>query len=84
MDTNNCESDNESVGDEVKQLLKEAQMQREKIYENIRENDFLQKRIQELESKIYKLCNHEWERDYTDYGPYSRPSFICKRCLLNK
>lgn len=80
MDTNNNMAEN----DEVQKLMKENQSHREKIYENIRENDFLQKRIQELESKIYKLCNHEWERDYTDYGPYSRPSFICKKCLLNK
>ena len=37
------------------------------------------KKIKELEKRMYKTCNHNWEKDWDD--PYSRYK-VCSKCKL--
>ena len=68
----------------VKQLIKQKQKNSNEIYDCQKSITILTKSNQEIDKQLYKLCKHKWERDYTDYGPYSRPSHICQICGLNK
>ena len=64
----------------LQELLTRKKLNMKQIYENLKENEILYNENRELDNKIYKMCEHKWERDYTDYGPYSRPSYICSIC----
>lgn len=44
--------------------------------------DELRQRNFKLERLIYKECNHEWQREFSDTGPYSTAEYICKHCKL--
>ena len=37
-----------------------------------------------LEKQIYNMCEHVWERDVFDTGPYSSTTYICSKCNLYK
>ena len=45
--------------------------------------DVMRDTIRKNESKIYKLCKHEWVYD-TGAGPYERIRYQCKICDLWK
>lgn len=51
----------------------------ELMYHYEREIKRLKRCIHENEKKIYKTCEHIWEKDYDDY--YSRYK-ICHKCKL--
>jgi hypothetical protein len=38
------------------------------------------KRRNKYEKKLYKICDHDWERDYSDTSEHSM--FRCKKCLF--
>ena len=40
--------------------------------------------IDEIDKEIYKKCEHNWERDYSYAGPYTKPEIVCTKCNLFK
>ena len=62
-------------------LFKRESKTREK-WEYYRLFQDTQKNIRAIEQKIYKLCQHEWENDYSSAGPSDRPDKICRKCQL--
>lgn len=67
---------------EITRLIEEYKKNKDDIYYHFRTIDVLREKNKVLEREIYKNCEHSWERDYDDAGPYSSTSFFCKKCTL--
>ena len=65
---------------EVRHYIEENKNIHTIIFEYEDEIKYLKNHIRKNESKIYKTCEHVWERDYDDY--YSRYK-ICHKCKLS-
>jgi hypothetical protein len=70
--------------DDIFPLLEEYEINKREIAFMFTIIDELRQRNVKLERLIYKECNHEWQRDFSDTGPYSRVEYICKHCKLYK
>lgn len=66
---------------QLKNDLKDAN---QKLFDTYNVIDRTKEKIRLLERQIYDLCPHEWVRDYSDSGPYSRTTYLCKKCMLYK
>lgn len=67
---------------DISPLLEEYESNKREIAIMFTMIDELRQRNVNLERLIYKECNHEWQRDFSDTGPYSRAEYICKYCKL--
>ena len=67
---------------EINRIIEEYKKNKDDIYYHLRMIDVLRAKNKMLEREIYKKCEHSWERDYDDAGPYSSTSFFCKKCSL--
>tara|TARA_Y100001970_G_scaffold229127_1_gene284134 strand:- start:3900 stop:4166 length:267 start_codon:yes stop_codon:yes gene_type:complete len=64
---------------EVKEMLNEIKFNYLWINKYDREITKLKEQNKKIETKIYKTCNHNWERDWDDL--YSRHK-VCTKCKL--
>ena len=65
-------------------LINEKNNNQKKIYEKHKEIRILEQRNKVISKQLYKVCEHNWERDYVDMGPYSSIEYICVKCKLYK
>tara|TARA_Y100001970_G_C13993758_1_gene729595 strand:- start:201 stop:473 length:273 start_codon:yes stop_codon:yes gene_type:complete len=65
---------------EVRYYIEQNKRINNLIFEYEDEIKYLKKHMRKNESKIYKTCEHVWEKDYDDY--YSRYK-ICHKCKLS-
>jgi hypothetical protein len=64
--------------------LKERRCQmNQRIRSLQKENDNINKEIQNVNLKIYDTCKHSWIRDPYSYGPYEKCYMLCTKCKLN-
>ena len=45
-------------------------------------NKNIKNEIEILTKKLYTICNHQWEIDYSNRGEHTE--YICSKCLLYK
>lgn len=80
-ETNTIVSTSSNFLSELKNELKDARV---KLFDTYKVIDKTKEKIRSLEGQIYDLCPHEWVRDYSEWGPYARAEYICKKCKLYK
>lgn len=68
----------------VSKLIAKKKKNTEDIYNSLSLIDKLRTENKHIDDKLYKLCIHKWVRDECDYGPYSRPSYVCSICEITK
>ena len=69
--------DNINSIEKINHFLK---IKRHKIMKNLVEVNNLRDDILQLERKLDKICNHEYEYTGESYGMYERPPKRCKKC----
>lgn len=72
----------ESVSSNILDLVEQYNQNKDKIYKCLKEIDSLREKNQKLEKEIYKKCDHIWDREYDDAGPYSSITYYCRKCSL--
>ena len=65
----------------VNKLLEDNKKMRNKMYEYNEIISLMKKSIKNNEREIFKLCSHEWERDY-DCSFDDHCKRFCKKCGL--
>lgn len=57
---------------------------KKKLYEQlnilIKKEKEIQIEIDNISKEIFKICDHNWVRDDSSYGPYEKPDYICTIC----
>ena len=76
--------ENVKITTEIDDLIRELHDNKYEIYDCIDKIDVLRTRNARLEQIIYNNCQHIWERDCDESGPYSSTEFVCKICKLYK
>lgn len=68
----------------VKELIQLKRDKKTQMFEYEQRIKNIKKDIREIEKKIYKKCEHNWERDYSCIGLYTKPETVCTKCNLYK
>jgi hypothetical protein len=74
-------NDKEDSAEELIQLKLDKQR---KMYDYERRIKKIKEDIRDLEKKIYNKCDHNWERDYSYAGLYTKAETVCTKCNLYK
>lgn len=81
MDIENIENNKNDVELEVKKLLYSNGQLEKQIIDCLNIVKANKKLIKENEKKIWKKCNHNWERDY-NVAFDDRIKYYCTKCKL--
>lgn len=67
---------------DAKKLLEENKQSRVEINRMNREIVALREKVTENNKKIYRLCEHDWEKDPPQIN--DRTTYTCRKCHLDK
>ena len=76
-DDNKFNIKNINTINEINNFLK---IKRAKVISNLVEIDNLRNHIRQLDRKLDKICDHEYEHTGESYGMYERPPKRCCKC----
>lgn len=68
--------------DSLEFIINEIQIKKNKLIELKNTKCNLEKEIEKLQDKLYKICKHQWIIDRSNYG--EKTEYICTECLLYK